>query len=252
MRLDDGADNRQAQTAAARLAGSGGFAAVEALEELRDLRSLDLGARVLNPQTNLGIQTFDFDPNLARSWCVTCGVLEQVVQHLPEPFGIGQHQHRAVRVELHRDLIGLEPRPKILERTPRQLAQVEAARHQVQAARIRQGQGLQVVGQQGKHVDLTVQLADLVAFERVDALLKSGDPHPQGCQRRAQLVRNRGARGATFGIVMLEAFGHPVDVLDQQREFAGAADGRGSGAQVATGEALRSLGQVLEWPNEPP
>ncbi len=147
MGFDQVFHDRQAEPGAALLARPGGVRAVEPLEDPRQMLAGNPGARVADLEADAGADPGGADGDAAAAARVPRGVLEHVLQDLPDRFGVGPRLAGA-RLERHVELerlvdAGLDRAPHLAG----QRLELDGPRYRPPPTRFDAGEVEQVVDQ---------------------------------------------------------------------------------------------------------
>ncbi len=241
--LDDGLDDREAQSGPSGLARPGAVAAGEAREELIADGGVDAGTVIVHAQHGVVTLPRDAqgDPGARRRVCP--GVREKVRDDLVHPTRIADDRDGLVR-HLDAPVVVGRRRSRIRESFERQLGEVDGAVDQLLplVEPCEQQQVLDETGHpQGLRLDALERggraFDDLRTLFRGRTLMQRAQRQlrvpPDGRERGAQLVTRVGDEAAHSLLVLLPRGQRGVDVIEELVQ--GSSDETGLGARIGFG-----------------
>ena len=230
--FDDRARNGQAQARAARRAFAVAtfVAAIEPFEHVRQVVRRNADARVTDPQHDapLAARRFDVDPHAAAGRRELDRVVEQIVDHLPQPAGVADDRRTARECRPPARCRALRRRRETSRRCFDEAIELQRLVEPHIAAAV-------ALGQQQQLIDERRQLLTLVGNDDQQRLVLFGrtrsgverdvDRTANGGQRRTEFVRRIGDELALLRQVVGDAIEKVIDRERKLIEFvAGAAN----------------------------
>lgn len=252
LRLDELFRNRQPQPRPAMRARARLVRPPEAFKDVRQVCGGDAGTGVTDCDDNQRRLMTDRQRNPPTCGCVAQGVRQQVVQHLPDPNGIGPDRRQIVRQRdgerhpLGRRQFLEEGRNALDDRPDRHRPEIQA-----QLAGLGQRQLAQISDQAVQDERFVVEGRDLGLLQRVDIVQDRAQVALDHAKRRAQLVGDVGHQPAAGLLGLREIGGHGVERSGQVRYLRRPRDRR-TLLQVALGNLARRCRQPAQRSRDAP